>query len=372
LVSQVIEQAQSRAPATAQRCTMIQTVPRHPLLILVACLWGIAACLFSYPAHAQCQSSPRNTSSLHLQIENDVFSGSKQDQGYSSGLKIAWVSPDLSGGDDCLPAAARPLHRALHWLQPAGDVQRNMVMALEQMLFTPYDKTRRDRIATDRPYAATLMLSLGYQARQNDRLRTNVLSLGVVGPAALGERVQNGVHHALGNRRFRGWHNQLKNEAIAQVAYEDRHRWAGARTPSAWGWDAMAYWGGTLGNLAAHLNAGGELRYGLHLPNDFGTGRLAGANTAPPGSYAARGGWAGHLFVAFDVRAVARDLTLDGSTWHHSHKVDKRHVVTELGYGLALRYDRWNLTLGRYHRTREFNGQAKRPVFGGVRVGYQF
>jgi len=346
------------------------TLFHHLPLNVAICLSGIVGALFSPLTSAQCARSDANTSSLHVQVENDILSSS-QDADYSSGLKIGWVSPKLSSdGSDCLPAAARALDRALHWLQPGGDA--HMIMAFEQMLFTPHDKTRRDLIATDRPYAATLTLALGYQARQANRLRSNLLTIGVVGPAALGKSTQNSVHRLLGNERFRGWHNQLKNEPILQVTHEDRHRWAGSRTPNAWGWDAIAYWGGTLGNLATHLNAGGELRYGLHLPNDFGTGRLAGANTAPSGAYASGGGWAGHLFVALDVRAVARDLTLDGNTWHHSHKVDKRHLVTELGYGLALRYDHWNLTLGRYHRTREFNGQTKRPVFGGVRVGYQF
>jgi len=351
---------------------MTRSLFHHLSLNVAICASGIVGVLFSPLTSAQCARSNANTSSLHLQIENDILSGSSQDQGYSSGVRIDWVSPNLSSdGSDCLPATARTLDRALHWLQPGGDAQRNMIMAFEHMLFTPQDKTSRDRITTDRPYAATLTLSLGYQARQANRLRANLLTIGVVGPAALGKPMQNGVHHLLGNARFRGWHNQLKNEPIVQIAHTDRHRWAGSRTPNAWGWDAIAYWGGTLGNLATHLNAGGELRYGLRLPDNFGTGRLAGANTAPPGAYTLGGGWAGHLFIALDTRAVARDLTLDGNTWHHSHKVDKRHLVTELGYGLSLRYARWHLTLGRYHRTREFNGQTKRPVFGGLRVGYQ-
>ena len=39
----------------------------------------------------------------------------------------------------------------------------------------------------------------------------------------------------------------------------------------------------SLGNFATYANAGGELRFGLRLPDDFGTAPLrpAGENTAP-------------------------------------------------------------------------------------------
>jgi len=340
---------------------------------IAAWLAGAASFWLPHVTSAQCVSDGpcgRNASSLYLQVENDVFSGSKQDQGYSSGVKIGWVSADLAGRADCPSTAVCSLHNALSWLQPGGETQ-NMVMALEHMLFTPRDK-RRDLIVTDRPYAATLTLTLGYQARRDARLRSNLLTIGVVGPAALGRPMQNGMHSILNNARFQGWHNQLKNEPILQWAHEDRTRWVGAQTRTAWRGDAIAYWGGTVGNLATHLNAGGELRYGLRLPDDFGSGRLAGVNTARSDAGTSASGWAAHAFLALDTRLIARDLTLDGSTWRHRHKVDKRHVVAELGYGLAFRYARWNVTLARYHRTREFNGQTQRPVFGGVRVWYRF
>ena len=50
---------------------------------------------------------------------------------------------------------------------------------------------RTDLIADDRPYAAALLLSFGYNARKGDRLRTTQLRLGMVGPSAFGEQVQN-------------------------------------------------------------------------------------------------------------------------------------------------------------------------------------
>jgi len=335
-------------------------------------LFAAAILLFPQLARAACAPGvARPASSLHFQLENDILSGSGQDQGYSSGLNLTWVSSDLTDPATCLPTVARAIHPYLRWLQPGGNTQQNLMLAFEQTLYTPQDKTRRDLIRTDRPYAAMLAIKLGYQARQAQQLRTNWLTLGVVGPAALGKTVQNDVHHILGNKRVRGWGNQLRNEPIVQWTHERRYRLVSAVHRNGWAWDVTGVWGGALGNAFTWLNAGSELRYGMRLPDDFGAGRLAGVDTASAG-WKQSSAWAGYLFLALDTRAVARDISLDGNTWRNSHKVDTRHLVTELGYGLVMHYQRWKVTLARYHRTREFNGQSSRPVFGSIRIGYQF
>lgn len=333
-------------------------------------------------AQAACQGNAPDSgyshapSTLNVRLDNDILGGTGQDQGYSNGLKITWVSPNIAdyANDPCLPAPARAINRYLNWLQAGEFEQQNMVISFGQALFTPHDKDRTDLITTDRPYAAILALGIGYQARSHNTLRVSHLALGVVGPAALGKPIQNGVHKMLGSERFRGWDNQLHNEPIVQLMHERLYRIAGQPSRSGWGWDAIGHAGGALGNLAIHANIGGELRYGFRLPDDFGSSPLrpAGDNSAPPGAHSANDGWAGHAFVSIDARAVARDLTLDGNTFRSSHKVDKRHFVGEVGYGLSFTRGAWKVTLARYHRSREFNGQPKRPVFGSMTIGYQF
>ena len=55
-----------------------------------------------------------------------------------------------------------------------------MTIGFGQMMYTPNDKTRSDLIKDDRPFAGALMLSLGYNARRGDTLRTSQLRVGVV------------------------------------------------------------------------------------------------------------------------------------------------------------------------------------------------
>lgn len=314
----------------------------------------------------------------NLRVDNDLFGGSQQDQGYTNGVLLTVVSPNLVDylSDPCLPAMARGLNRYLSGLSHDGFEQQNMVFSFGQGLFTPQDISRSDLIRDDRPYAGALLLSVGYNARSGDVLRTSHLRLGIVGPSALGRQTQNAVHKLIGDQRANGWGNQLRDEFVVQFVHERMQRWAPEHDRSGWSWDAIGHWGGAVGNLQSYLNAGVELRYGWRLPDDFGSTPLrpAGENTAPTrglGSVAGSG-WAGHAFVTTDLRLVFNDITLNGNTFKNSHSVDMRHAVADLGYGLALTHGPWKFAFARYHRTREFQGQKQLPVFGSFTISRRF
>ncbi|MET7142017.1 lipid A deacylase LpxR family protein [Xanthomonas sp. PPL139] len=343
----------------------------RPLLPLAVALALIAA-----PAAATTQC-PRDTleataPTVNFRVDNDLFGGAGQDQGYTNGFGLILVSPNLRDytDDPCLPRLARTVNRALTWLQPNSDfTQRNMTFAIGQALFTPTDKTRRDLIENDRPYAGLLLMNIGYNARNDERLRTTQLTLGLIGPSAQGKQVQDAVHELLGDAKFQGWDNQLHDEPVFRVLHERLRRWSGDGSRDGWGWDAISHWGGALGTLDTHANAGMELRLGWKLPDDFGSSPLrpAGENVAPPAS-SVGSGWSAHLFVTSDGRWVLRDITLDGNTFRDSHSVKKRPFVGDAGIGLAVMRGKWKFALARYWRTREFDLQRQTPVFGSFTV----
>lgn len=66
---------------------------------------------------------------VNLRIDNDMFGGMGQDQGYSNGFLVSMVSPNLANytDDPCLPRPARRLNRYLAWLQPDGFDEQNMI-----------------------------------------------------------------------------------------------------------------------------------------------------------------------------------------------------------------------------------------------------
>lgn len=337
---------------------------------LLVTVWPAAAW-----ARDGCQDGFTGRPIVNLRIDNDMFGGGDQDQGYSNGLQLTLVSPNLVDytDDPCLPALARRLNRYLDVLFDGASEQQNMVVSVGQALYTPTDLAPVELIEDDRPYAAALMVGLGYNARHGEHLRTSLLRVGVVGPAAGGKQVQNEWHRFIGTERFRGWDNQLDNEPVFQLVHERMRRWSGSGRDDRWGWDAIGHAGGSIGNFATHANTGVELRLGRRLPDDFGSTPLrpAGENTAPRVSFDRSGRWAGHLFLTSDVRWVVRDITLDGNTFSSSHSVDKRSFVGEIGYGMAVTRGRWKFAFARYHRSREFEGQLESPEFGSFTVSRQ-
>ena len=332
------------------------------------------ACGTALPAYAA-DNCPRSALQDHppavnFRIDNDLFGGRDQDQGYTNGALLTLVSPNLADytDDPCLPRLARWVNRHLERLHPGEFEQQNMIFSFGQGLFTPTDHARADLIEDDRPYAAVLLANFGYNARHGDRLRTTQLALGMVGPSAQGKQVQDAVHGLLGDEKFMGWDNQLRDEPVFRLLHERMRRWPSANE-TGWGWDAIGHWGGAIGNLDTHANVGGEARFGWKLPDDFGSSpaRPAGENTAPTRTGRAQG-WSGHLFLTADARWVLRDITLDGNTFRHSHSVDKRALVADIGYGVAVMRGKWKFALARYHRTREFEGQKERPLFGSFTI----
>lgn len=319
-----------------------------------------------------------STGTLNLRIDNDLFGADGQDQGYTNGFLVSWVSPNLLDyvDDPCVPQIARHLNRHLAWLSPdeiQGPVEQNMTIGLGQVMYTPKDRMRNDLITDDRPYAGALMFSLGYNARKGGQLRTSQIRMGLVGPAAFARQTQSQWHDVIGVDRFHGWNNQLRNEPVLQLIHERHDRLMREEGAGGWGWDVTRHWGTSLGNFATYANVGAEWRFGLRLPDNFGTAprRPAGENTSPV-NVRADSTWNGHLFAAFDARWVLHDITLDGNTFRASHRVDKRPFVADVGYGFALSAGPWRVSFARYHRTREFKGQRDAPVYGSITIGRRF
>lgn len=346
--------------------------PASPSHWLLGC--ALAACGGNALAQDRCPEAL--TMDLYppvvsLRVDNDLFGS--QDQGYTSGVGLSLVSPNLKNytGDPCLPALARWINGHVERIQPEGYDQQNMVLSISQSLYTPNDPRRTDLIQNDRPYAGALLVRLGYNAREDNHLRTTQLALGTVGPAALGKQSQQLIHRITGSEEFLGWDRQLRNEPVVNLIHERSDRLpARALGNGNLQWDAIGHWGGALGNFATYMNTGFELRLGRDLPDDFGSSpvRPAGNNTAPTIDRRVDAGWSWHAFLAADARWVLRDITLDGNTFKNSHSVDREAVVGDAALGFAVIRGRTKFAFARYFRTREFHGQQEHPNYGSFTI----
>jgi lipid A 3-O-deacylase len=356
------------AEAREGRLRRVRGIPAAALTVLFAALAATP------PAQAGEESCRGGVRSFYL--ENDLFY--RTDRNYTSGIKLAWASPDLKDftSEKCLPDLLKPVEEGIRRLlaldDAAGALSRNVVATVGQEIYTPGDRTRTDVIRDDRPYAGWLYLGLGYNRRfrahdpWTEWLDSFELRLGMVGPASLARFSQNLVHDARGFPRFLGWDNQLRNEPGAQVIGERKYK-----MPTRAG-DLIVHFGGSAGNVATYLNSGVEVRLGSGIPDDFGSSPLrpAGNNTAPGSFPAANRGL--HAFAALDARAVARDIFLDGNTFVDSHRVHKRPFVADLALGVAGFAGGWKFSYARVFRSQEFEGQASRHSYGSFTISHAF
>lgn len=329
--------------------------------------WAAGAALIAaLPGAAFAQTRPAEQRGvLSLAVENDSLS-SGADRNYTSGVKLAYVSPSEGVPD---------------WLQGTGGFTRALSgsapdfwgVAIGQSIFTPEDIDAAPAPPDQHPYAGWLYMQL-MVAAEEDRsdgrtpryLDTYELEIGIVGPSALGEESQRGIHEFLGAPDPQGWDSQLNDEVAFAVSFD--RRWRALRlfgdyfggleadlTPSA---------GATLGTLRTEARVGLAARVGQRIDSDYGPPRVRPSLASV--EHFAGGPLSWSVFAGVQGRAVARNLFLDGNTFEDSASVERRPFVADFQTGFALSAGSWRLAYTYVWRTEEFETQPTRQDFGAL------
>ena len=329
-----------------------------------------AALLAALPGVAQAERPADEKGTLSLAVENDSLS-SGADRNYTSGIKLAYVSPSAGVPD---------------WLQGAGEFTRSLSgsapdfwgISIGQSLFTPEDIEANPAPPDQHPYAGWLYMQImvgaeddappGHSPRYLD---TYELEFGVVGPWALGEQSQRGIHQLLGAPEPNGWDSQLNNE-FAFAASFDR-RWRAVRlfgdflggieadlTPSA---------GATIGTLRDELRVGVTARVGQRIDGDYGPPRVRPSLASV--EHFSGGPFSWSIFAGAQGRAVGRDLFLDGNTFRDSASVDRIPYVGDFQTGFTISAGDWRLAYTYVWRTDEFETQGGRQDFGALALSWR-
>ena len=328
---------------------------------MLAALAGIA---LTDAARAQTAAPPRDLDSIWtLQVENDAVSTLKgtSDQYYTSGLRLGWTS----GQDAVGPVAALGQNV---W----GDGTTRLSIEISQSIFTPRFTQISPPLTTDRPYAGELIATAGLV---HDTALTRDLvsvSLGVIGPSALGREVQNGFHDLIGDTENRGWHYQLQDQPAFQILGQRTYRFPLAQLGPI-ETDALPSATVSIGDIRDYVQVGGILRFGQGLASDFGTARIEpGLNGSDAYTNVRPFAWYG--FAGVDGQAVGYDVTLDGSTFRNDSR-DVHHIwdVGEMEAGVAVLWYGFRLTYTQTFQTQEFKG-AKSGLFnfGSVALSAKF
>lgn len=300
--------------------------------------------------------------SYNLLIENDVFTGT--DQHYTNGLRLSW----LSAPND-VDNYIRDFADAMPFVRPNAVLRAGY--AIGHNLYTPNDIASTSLIASERPYAGYLYGGFAVVADAGSILDTWALDLGIVGPSARGQAIQNGFHGLIGSPQAQGWEHQLKDEVTLSLTHERKWRHFWEHLDSGYGADITPHLGGSLGNLATYVSAGFTLRVGENLGRDFGPPRI---RPSLPGSayFQPSNKFSWYLYAGVDGRAVARNIFLDGNNWKDSHRVDSKTLVGDVQLGAVLTFPEFRLAYTHVFRSREFEGQAKGDHFGAVSLSLLF
>lgn len=300
-------------------------------------------------------------STFTLMDEND-FKWS--DKYYTNAIQLAYTSPVLfqeNSAPDWLAATLRFTPLAVSSSTTPAEYRFHFGIAQEM-----YTAKYSDRYPPpgDHPFAGLLYSSFGLSSETADRLDVLELSLGVIGPGSLARQTQNEYHDLIGDDRFRGWPNQLRNEPLVQLAWERRYRVPLHREES-FGIDLIPLIHLEAGTVRSYATSGSHLRLGWNLPEDFGVDTLRSTNATfrparnLPTTISGFRPDALYFYAGAQIEGWLHNSPLDGNLWHDSYSVDSYHCVGQSALGFVAHWGQWKLAFSEIIRSKEFRTQDR-------------
>ncbi|MBC7457377.1 MAG: lipid A deacylase LpxR family protein [Bdellovibrionaceae bacterium] len=300
---------------------------------------------------------------MNISVENDVgtIGGPGTDHDYTQGLKFSYTATIDKDPDWATLFTADTI------------TQKNIGFGLSQKLFTPNGIDNSKLVENDRPYAGWLALETFYHFQNEHRSHLIALSVGIIGPEAGGENIQNAYHKATNYKLAEGWHHQLATEPTLELSYQQRLRFFEFNhTADNKVFDTMAIYGGDLGNVLIDGYIGAMIRYGLFLPHDLGPTRpsLLNGERFISADDANENSFYIYTFAAARMIGVGRNIFLDGNTFKSSHRVTKKSFVVENEVGLSANYKKMNLTWRFVTISPEFEERNEYHNFASISLSY--
>lgn len=299
-----------------------------------------------------------------IQLENDFFPQSG-DRYYTHGTE---VSRTVMGKP---PQWLKDMAK-ISWSFESDGTTNGVNYRIGQKIFTPDNTDTASLLINDRPYAGYLYLSAAMLSRASKKNNIDTGNLieftaGIVGPSALAEQVQTDFHNLVKIDSPKGWDNQLHDELAIGISYA--RFWRHIYSLGSLEYGMTPHVNIALGNVYTYAATGVMFRSGKHLNSD-----LAPPNIRPgfPGlslfNPKKQNSW--YLFAGIEVRAVARNIFLDGNTFRDSHSVDKIPLVGDVQFGFVFQTGNMRFSISNMFRTKEFEGQKDETNFGAVNISF--
>lgn len=222
-----------------------------------------------------------------------------------------------------------------------------------QQMYTPENIRAVSAIPDSNPYVGLLYTKFGKEEISLDERKWSNVLLGTVGSNSLADRTQRAFHELIDNQRPNGWEHQVDNEVVFmhQSGFESRDLLVKYK------YNKIEQTSGYNLNLGT-WNTSAE----IFLAHHFGQGYELFSKSEQK--------WSWRFYNKPYAKFVAKDMTLDGNTFHKSEvTVDRIPFVYGNRFGLILEYSGYALDLGVTTQSKIYKEQDT-PIhtWGGFQV----
>jgi hypothetical protein len=235
----------------------------------------------------------------------------------------------------------------------------NWGISVNQNMYTPVEKTIKELIPDDRPYAGYLDIGVFDTIYFDDSEFFIEGQIGTIGPHAYAEETQTLIHKWIGSVVPLGWSNQIPNHAtILIITRYTTHIFDNKY------FAIDPYVGAQVGNLADNLNCGFNIYAGYNLPSDRNNQRVIpfkGIKGIDWNPYA-------YVYAGIEPRLVLYSMMLED----HRFTIHPEYFVYDENAGLVIGCKYFELAFTFCLRSKEFEEQPKPEKYGAAKISFNF
>lgn len=292
---------------------------------------------------------------LSIFLDNDLFNNT--DRYYTNGVKIKFQSPAFALWriNKILPVSEK-------------DVMEYNSLEIQHAMYTPYTTKIPPLLKDDRPYSSTLLVRFVRIAENPLKgiVQKASFDIGVIGQAALGSVLQEGVHASLPtNDEPLGWETQIGNDIILNYNYELVQRLLSAGKFHAYSLSSIS-----AGTHITNISTGFGFKIGTDnefldaLPESLTTSEyLTGKKFNIT--------WKANCLTS----VVGYNATLSGGLLNKSniyvlepHEIERLIFTAETV--ITISYGKYGINLAQYFITNEFK-KGKKHTWGQLGINFE-
>lgn len=271
---------------------------------------------------------------IFLAYENDFLFGT--DYGNTQNLHIGVVHPALG----------KSLPYRMLLLQPKGYSMQHGI-AFGQEVYTPKDIGSPEVQKGDYPYAGTLLLQIFTVAKDGSENKNRLYSgitLGMIGPFAMGFEMQDFIHKNIGSQRPQGWKHQVGTDVV--LNYNIQYQRLLYQLPG-----------------FMYLSGGGAAKIGTLNTSAATSILIMGGLMQHPFFQNGERKFILYAFAQPQLTLVGFDATLQGGLFHKNNDyvvryADISRIQIRNDLGLVVQYKNLKLTYSQSRITAPFKGSG--------------